>query len=206
MQDQPSGAAGVAPPEIVETSDCDAVARILADAFSADPCFTWVIPYQRLYPAFWRLLATRVYLPHKLVFADTGERAAAMWLPPGVDHKVPMGPTLLLLTIRLLMHSGLGVISRLEQAQEVMDRRHPGAPHYYLHAIGARQDSQGLGLGSALLKEGTRICDEVGMPAYLESSSPRNVPLYERHGFEVTAEEPIGTGGPTLYFMWREPR
>ena len=32
---------------------------------------------------------------------------------------------------------------------------------------------------------GVRECDAQGLPAYLESSHPRNVPLYERHGFEV---------------------
>ena len=87
-----------------------------------------------------------------------------------------------------------------------MGRRHPRVPHYYLHAIGALRDCQGQGLGSALLKHTTRRCDEEGMPAYLESSSPRNVPLYERHGFEVQAAEPLGEGGPPMFFMWREPR
>jgi GNAT superfamily N-acetyltransferase len=87
-----------------------------------------------------------------------------------------------------------------------MWRRHPREPHYYLHAIGARRGNQGKGLGSALLKHVTRRCDEEAMPAYLESSSPLNIPLYQRHGFEVQAEEPIGEGGPPLAFMWREPR
>jgi hypothetical protein len=27
--------------------------------------------------------------------------------------------------------------------------------------------------------------DETGLPAYLESSNPRNIPLYERFGFEL---------------------
>ena len=56
-----------------------------------------------------------------------------------------------------------------------------------------------------LLKHVTRRCDAESAPAYLESSSPRNVPLYQRHGFEITGEQPIGEGGPPLYLMWREP-
>jgi ribosomal protein S18 acetylase RimI-like enzyme len=44
---------------------------------------------------------------------------------------------------------------------------------------------QGRGLGSALLKAGLARCDAEGAAAYLESSNPKNVPLYERHGFEV---------------------
>ena len=195
-------------PEIVTASSSDlaSLGYILADAFSDDPCMNWVIPHTGLYPAFFKLMARRLYLKHKLVFLDRDRRAAAMWLPPGVVHRVPIGPTKVWLLLRLLMVSGKGVVKRVEQAQAVMARHHPGEPHYYLQSIGVRQDSQGLGLGSALLKHTTALCDRNQMPAYLESSSPRNVPLYERHGFEVTAEKPIGDGGPPLFFMWREPR
>jgi ribosomal protein S18 acetylase RimI-like enzyme len=182
------------------------LADILGDAFLNDPAMNWVIPLTDLYPAFFKLLADKLYLEQELVFLDSESRGAAMWLPPGVDHKVPNTLAQLLLVVKLVLHSGLGVLPHLQQAQEVMGRNHPREPHYYLHAIGARRSCQGQGIGSALLKAGTRICDEAGMPAYLESSSPKNIPLYERHGFEVTSEEPVGRGGPPLYFMWREAR
>ena len=68
------------------------------------------------------------------------------------------------------------------------------------------QAAQGQGLGSAMLKQGTRICDEAHMPAYLESSNEKNVPLYQRHGFEIVAEETLPRGGPKVWFMWREAR
>ncbi len=71
---------------------------------------------------------------------------------------------------------------------------------------GCRQENQGQGVGSALLKQGIRHVDEQGMPAYLESSEARNVTLYERHGFEVVAEEVLPGAGPRVWFMWREAR
>lgn len=166
----------------------------------------WVIPHVGLYRNFYALLAKRLYMAQDMVFTDSEGRAAAMWLPPGASHSVPMGLSQLWLVLRLVLHSGKRVLPRLEQAQEVMARRHPREPHYYLHAIGARRGFQGKGLGSALLKHVTRRCDEEAMPAYLESSSPLNIPLYQRHGFEIQAEEPVGEGGPPLTFMWREPR
>ena len=184
----------------------DLLGDILGDAFTQDPAMNWVIPDNRLYPAFFRLLADKLYLRHRLVYLESEQRGAAMWLPPGVTHHVPMCMTQLMLVLRLVMHSGLGILKRLEQAQEVMARRHPKAPHYYLHAIGARQAHQGRGIGSSLIKHVTRICDEEGIPAYLESSSAINVSLYERHGFEIQAEEALGKGGPPLYFMWRVPQ
>ena len=47
--------------------------------------------------------------------------------------------------------------------------------------------------------------DADGMPAYLESTNPRNVPLYERFGFRVTAEIQAGSS-PPMHAMWRPAR
>ncbi|MGH7928642.1 MAG: GNAT family N-acetyltransferase, partial [Candidatus Binatia bacterium] len=44
---------------------------------------------------------------------------------------------------------------------------------------------QGKGLGSALMRHALARCDGEGKAAFLESSNPKNVSLYERHGFEV---------------------
>ena len=71
--------------------------------------------------------------------------------------------------------------------------------------IGVDPSRQGQGLGSALLKAGLQRCDEEGLPAYLESSSPKNVPLYERHGFEVIGLIKPGDH-PGLIPMYRPAR
>jgi hypothetical protein len=47
--------------------------------------------------------------------------------------------------------------------------------------------------------------DEAGEAAYLESSNIRNVPLYQRHGFEVVEEIQLLGDGPQMWRMWREP-
>ena len=43
-------------------------------------------------------------------------------------------------------------------------------------------------------------------PAYLESSSERNLPLYERNGFRVVGEIQALGQGPSIWRMWREPQ
>jgi ribosomal protein S18 acetylase RimI-like enzyme len=43
------------------------------------------------------------------------------------------------------------------------------------------------------MKHGTRLLDENGYLGYLESSNPKNISLYERHGFEIMDEIRIGT-------------
>ena len=65
-----------------------------------------------------------------------------------------------------------------------------------------RPEHQGKGLGTALLRPGLEHADALRLPAYLESSNERNVPLYERHGFAVIAEHVL-PDGPTLWLMWR---
>ena len=87
-----------------------------------------------------------------------------------------------------------------------MEKVHPREPHYYLEAIGTRQAAQGKGVGSAVMSVMLERCDREGIPAYLESSNPRNIPLYARHGFEVRDPVPLPAGAPVLTPMWRDPR
>jgi ribosomal protein S18 acetylase RimI-like enzyme len=65
-----------------------------------------------------------------------------------------------------------------------MGRYHPREPHWYLPLIGVDPACQGRGCGAALMRHALSRCDRDGAPAYLESTNPRNRPLYERHGFE----------------------
>jgi GNAT superfamily N-acetyltransferase len=65
---------------------------------------------------------------------------------------------------------------------------------------------QGQGLGTQMLQEVLARADTDGVPAYLESSNERNLPLYERNGFRVIGELQALGHGPTIWRMWREPR
>lgn len=196
------------PPIIREavTSDLDTLVDTLSDSFAEDPMFNWLFPETQLYPFFFRMLVKDVYLPRGIVHIEDQGRAAALWLPP--QERLKMAPRLRLLRfgLRLIRENGLRSIWRVLRQGSVFARYQPREPHYYLQFIGSRRSAQGLGIGAELLKQGIRICDERGMPAYLESSNPRNVPLYERHGFVVRGRQPVGKNGPMAWFMWREPR
>jgi ribosomal protein S18 acetylase RimI-like enzyme len=71
---------------------------------------------------------------------------------------------------------------------EKMDEFHPKEPHWYLAIVGVDSAHQGKGLGAQLMESGLARCDEEGLIAYLESSNPANISLYERHGFRVVGE------------------
>jgi ribosomal protein S18 acetylase RimI-like enzyme len=88
---------------------------------------------------------------------------------------------------------------------EQMAGYHPHEPHWYLPLIGVDPAHQAKGIGDALMAYALERCDRDKVPAYLESSNPRNVPFYQRHGFEPIGAIQAGTS-PTLVPMLRKPR
>ncbi len=88
---------------------------------------------------------------------------------------------------------------------EQMAKYHPSEPHWYLPLIGVDPAHQGKGHGSALMTYALRQCDFDHSSAYLESTNPRNVSLYRRHGFEVPGTIQVGAS-PPLVPMLRKPR
>jgi GNAT superfamily N-acetyltransferase len=197
------------PAPVIQNSsidDIELLTDILSDSFSNDPIMNWVMPLPSIYPDFFRLLLTDLYLPRGIAHHDSEGRAAALWLPPGETFSVPPRWVFVSMLARLVGRKGLRPLWRMHQQGSLFDHHHPTEPHFYLQFLGARHANQGQGAGSALLKHGTRMCDEHRMPAYLESSNILNVPLYQRHGFEIIHEETLPAGGPTGWFMWREAR
>ena len=122
-----------------------------------------------------------------------------MWLPPGVD---PDGERMIALVQE---NTPPSVLPDLMRVMEQMGAYHPSEPHWYLPLIGVDPARHGNGLGSALMRHALRRSDADGVPAYLESSNPRNIPLYERHGFEILGTIQVGSS-PTLVPMLRKPR
>lgn len=122
----------------------------------------------------------------------------ALWLPPGIEPDPAR--------IEALDLPGTEESNEIwAELREEMDRYHPTDPHWYLWTLGVDPRCQGRGIGSALLKHKLAQIDAEGATAYLESSDPRNVPLYERHGFEVLAVIRV-RDVPPLTPMIRPPR
>ena len=134
----------------------------------------------------------------------TPERtAAAVWLPPGAWHETPL--QFLRSAPALAAGFRAGVLRGL-RLQAVVERHHPREPHWYLEALGAVPEAQGTGVGGRVVQPVLDLCDERRLPAYLESSNPRNWSFYERHGFVRLEPLPVPRGCPLLMPMRREPR
>jgi GNAT superfamily N-acetyltransferase len=87
------------------------------------------------------------------------------------------------------------------------DANHPRhEQHYCLSLPGTHPDHRGQGEGMRLLAANVAAVDELGLPAYLESSNRANDHGYERVGFVQVGEFAAPAGGPTVACMWRDPR
>jgi GNAT superfamily N-acetyltransferase len=162
------------------SGDVDAVTHVIMLAFSVDPITRWAIPdphaYLSVMPEFVRAFGGHAF-PNDTADWTADRCGAALWLPPGVE---PDGERMMAL---LQTHGSREVLPDLQSIFEQMGQYHPVEPHWYLPLIGVDPARQGSGLGSILLRHALARSDRDGVPAYLESSNPRNIGLYERHGF-----------------------
>ena len=55
------------------------------------------------------------------------------------------------------------------------------------------------------MRQALAACDRDGTAAYLESTNPENISLYQRHGFEVLGRIQVGAS-PPIFPMLRPPR
>jgi len=183
-------------------SDRHTVIGVITLAFATDPMARWAFPDPATYLAVMPQIAAAFGgngFPHGSAHLIDVGMGAAMWLPPGV---APDNDTLGALTDT---HAPKDRIGDMMKVFEQMDRYHPPGPCWYLPLIGVDPAHQGRGCGSALLRYALARCDRDGVPAYLESSNPRNVSLYERHGFVAIGKIQAGSS-PTMLPMLRHPR
>jgi ribosomal protein S18 acetylase RimI-like enzyme len=171
-------------------------------AFSADPAARWTWPdpdqYLRHFPSFVKVFGGKAFA-HESAYYVGGYAGAALWLPPEVR---PDEDAL----IALLQRTGSAQFQKDGVAVfEQMGRYHPQEPHWYLPFIGVDPFHQGKGCGAALMQHALIPCDRNHTLAYLESSNPKNIPLYERHGFDLLGTIQVGTS-PPIFPMLRKPR
>ena len=170
--------------------------------FSADPMARWASPEPAVYldrrDQFFDAMGGAAF-DHGTAFVADDGAAVATWLPPGVDSD----------------HDRLAAImdeqtpasrkAEMDALFAKMEEFHLAEPHWYLPLIAADPARQGQGLGTALMEAAIARIEADGRPAYLESSNPRNIPLYERFGFRRIGEIRTETS-PVLTPMVRPGR
>jgi GNAT superfamily N-acetyltransferase len=184
--------------------DAIEISRTLSHAFFDDPIMRWAIPddarRRQVLPDLFELFA-ETFQGHDENYITEDGAGAALWVPPG---KQPVGEDQAEEFARRMEELAGVDAERILEVSKIIDEHHPQGSFYFLQFMGVQPERQGHGIGSALMAPVLERCDLEGVPAYLDATSERNKKLYERHGFEASAEyAPLGC--PPLYPMWRQP-
>ena len=186
--------------EVAGAAEVAAVAGVLTLAFAADPASRWSWPdperYLAAFPQFVGAFGGGAFAHGSAHHIDG--IGAALWLPPGIHPAEEEMDALIRSTVSEHLHKETFAVV------EQMERHHPEEPHWYLPLIGIDPSRQGRGYGAALLKYGLALCDRDAIPAYLDSTNPRNNSFYQRHGFELLGVIQVGSS-PPIYPMLRRP-
>lgn len=185
----------------VTADEEEAAINVVVRAFSADPAARWLYPDPRQYsvnfPNFVRAFGGEA-IEQGSAYSIDGCSGVALWLPPNVHSDEEAITGLIQRTVSNQRQEE--IFALLGQ----MGGYHPSEPHWYLPLIGVDPALQGKGYGSRLMEHALSRCDRDKQLAYLESSNPKNIRLYERHGFELLGTIQVG-GSPPIFPMLRKP-
>jgi ribosomal protein S18 acetylase RimI-like enzyme len=194
MDIKPSGVTAIA-----GDAEVDHAIATLVLAFGADPVARWMYedPHQYLMhiPRLFRALGTSSFDAGTAHRTNNG-LGVALWLPPGVHGDD--GPLEAVIADSMVEKKQAEVATVFERTEHYR----PAEPHWYLSLIGVEAFHRNNGCGAALLQSGLRRCDREHLPAYLWSSNPLNISLYERHGFEISGTIQVGSS-PSIFPMLR---
>ncbi|WP_308128490.1 GNAT family N-acetyltransferase [Rhodococcoides kroppenstedtii] len=168
----------------------DDAAALLATAFEGYPWTQWGVPAQDHAVRLTRL--QRLYLQyareHGIVLADADVTGVVALLPPDP----PEPPT-------SMQHDVVALHGDRWEAVAGAVTPPPPTGSWTLETLGVDARCRGRGLGASLVRAALDAVP-ADVPVALETSDPRNVRLYERCGFGLTATTHI-PDGPTVVSM-----
>lgn len=196
---------------LVGKEDLDRLAEIAADAYRDYPLHNWLTKgkYDNIASKLIMQISLKTMTEDAVIYADSEEmNGFAVWLPLGFTGSKTI-PFLASGGLKLILHSGLGIIGRLLTYENyAMNLKKEFTEHYdwYLYNLSIKKDAQGRGLASKLLRPMLQFCDDEKMIAYLETNKETNVGLYRHYGFDLKKEETIPGSSVTHYAMVRHPK
>lgn len=196
---------------IVEKKDLARLARLSADAYQDYPLHNWLTKgkYDPVASELLMLATLNSMSEDAVIYADSEEmNGFAVWLPFGFTGNKTI-PFLVGGGLRLVLHSGLGIIGRLltyDTYAMNLKKKFTDNYDWYLFNLSIKKDAQGKGIASKLMRPMLGFCDDERMVAFLETNKAFNVGIYRHYGFELKSEERIPETTVMHYAMVRNPK
>lgn len=169
------------------------VVEILTDAFENNQSVNYIVKQddQRLS----RIKALMDYsfeicYMYGAVYLSDDMKACALILFP---DKKSFSIKSTLLDIKLVLNAiGITRAGKAMSRESAIKSNYPKEPIYYLWFLGVLNSDQGKGIGSKLLKEVIADSQSQKRPIYLETSTTKNIPWYQKFGFSIYNELDFG--------------
>ncbi len=188
------------------TPHLSGLVELFSRAFDQDAHFNWLVRQDRqrvsALKRLFRLILTDLLHPDGEIFVSSDAKGAVIGLPPDT-WRLGLHTQLQFLTRYASIASWKNLVSR-GIGLNLIERRHPPLPHYYIQVIGVDPDFQGMGYGGALLQEVLNQCDHHNLPVYLETGEESNLGFYDRYGFDVYSDIRL-PGELRLWSLLRNP-
>lgn len=133
------------------------------------------------------------------VFLSDDKRACALILYP--DKKKTALKSILLDARLILSSVGIKNIQRTLERESLIKKIQPKEQMSYLWFIGVDCEYQNSGIGTGLLMDIIKYSDLQNRPVYLETSTLKNLPWYQKYGFTIYHELDLSY---KLYFLRKE--
>ena len=195
---------------LVQKKDLDRLAEVAADAYQDYPLHNYFTKgkYDEKASKLLMQISLKTMTEDAIIYADSEEmNGFAVWLPFGFTGNKTL-PFLRNGGLKLIFHSGLGIIGRLLHYETyAMNLKKEFTDNYdwYLYNLSIKKEAQGKGFASKLMRPMLQFCDDEKMVAYLETNKENNVSLYKHYGFLLKKEECIPKTSVMHYAMVREP-
>jgi len=182
--------------------DRDRVIDILAESFDNNKSVNYIIKQDKKRNQRIRKLMAYsfdvCYLYGEVYLTDDKKGCALILLP---DKKRTNFKSFLLDVKLIITCTGLANLGKAMSRETKIKKLHPKELMYYLWFIGVDEKEQNKGIGTALLKEVINQGISMNRSVYLETSTMKNIPWYEKFGFKIYNKLDLGY---RLYFMKKE--
>ncbi|MDI9899302.1 GNAT family N-acetyltransferase [Rhodococcus sp. IEGM 1409] len=178
--------------------DLHRAADVLGEAFADYPWTNWCVAevsHVERVAALQRIYLEHLALPFGRSYIDDSGNGVVAVLPPDTPEPDEA-------TVEKIVELHGDRFERVLQADEQLSALPVPEHAWSLATIGTTPRSRGTGLGSALLQHALGELDRSGYPCWLDTSTERNLPLYQRFGFTIAGEISL-TDGPTVWRMHR---
>lgn len=182
-------------------ADKELVVDILAKSFEANLSINYIVKQDKKHLNRIRSLMgysfEMCYLFGEIILSDD-EKACALILYP---HMKKASFKAIMLDARLIFECvGLKKLMITLYRESLIKKIQPKEEMLYLWFIGTYPSEQNKGIGSTLMTSVMQIAMLQNTPIYLETSTLKNLPWYERFGFEIYNEYNLGY---QLFFLRR---